>query len=211
MLVAALLSGCDTTGGPLEGGSDAGVDTSDPDGATATDIAATEDGGPEDVPVASDLVAFEDTPGEDAPGPEDVGEPDLPLAEDVSPDTGPVGPTTVSDRFDVRTVVEQLYVWNAQPGERIEVLGPDGELVVEGEADEQGSKVFREMEPGEGYTVRLADEPDELTTPLTIPSVESSLPDESFYASQSLGPGFQYLTTRDGTTLSVVPFDNAPL
>ena len=116
-----------------------------------------------------------------------------------------VGPTVTeheSSRFDVREVVGQLYLWDATPDTEIELLGPDGAVATTARTDEQGSLVFRELTPGAGYVLRPTDDPEDYSGPLTVLSAEGSQPDESFYTDQVLVPGFQYLTMRDGTTLS---------
>ena len=118
--------------------------------------------------------------------------------EEALPDAPP---PIVSTTFDVRASVEQLHIWNAPIEVGFEVLDPGGEVVADGVTDYQGSLVVRELSPGEGYTVRLADEPDDLTDHLDVSSIEGSLPDPSFYE-QSLNEGRGYLRTRDGTTLS---------
>ena len=109
----------------------------------------------------------------------------------------------VSSSFKVRASVEQLAIWSARPDTQLEVLGPDGELFTTGTTDSLGSLIFRDVPAGDGYMVRLADEPSDYTDLLDVMTVEGSLPDESFYADQVLEPGFGYLTTRDGTTLSI--------
>ena len=122
------------------------------------------------------------------------------VTADIEIDTGP--PQIVSDSFSVRATVEQIYVWNAEAETDIEVLGPLGDVVVSGATDHLGSIVFRELEPGDGYVVRLAEDHDDFTDQLEVMSEENSLPDQSFYDGQTIEPGFGYLTMRDGTTLS---------
>ncbi len=114
---------------------------------------------------------------------------------------GPSEPT-VSDTFDVRASVEQLHIWNGPLEVDYEVLDGTGEVVAEGRSDYQGSLVFRELTPGSDYTLRLADDPEDLTDMLEVMSIEGSLPDASFYEDQTLQVGNGYLTTRDGTQLS---------
>ncbi len=103
----------------------------------------------------------------------------------------------------VRASVEQIHLWKASPETAFEVVDADGQPVAERVTDYQGSLIFRELEPGDGYTLRSVETPDEAVGPLTVLSVDSSQPEPSFYASQTLEPGFGYLTTRDGTKLSV--------
>ena len=152
----------------------------------------------------SDLGAADVTPADG--GHADLGEADAGAGEGLcSGDLGVVEPgpaPRASTHFDVREVIGQLYVWNAEPEEQIELLGPDGALLATAEADYQGSWVFRDLLPGPGYHIRPAADPDDFAGPLTVLSTEESLPSEAFYCSQRLEPGFQYMTMRDGTTLS---------
>jgi len=104
--------------------------------------------------------------------------------------------------FSVRESVEQFHITHATPGDTLEVVDADGNVVASGEVDEQGSLIFRELEPGNGYRVRVMGS-DEAARGLTVMSVENSLPEETFYSDQVLQPGFGYLTTRDGTKLSI--------
>ena len=112
-------------------------------------------------------------------------------------------PQVVSESFSVRASVEQLHIWNAEPELVLEILDPDGEVIHTEETDYLGSLIVRELEPGRGYMVRLADDPNDYTDKLRVMSVENSLPRQSFYNNQKLEPGFGYLTTRDGTKLSI--------
>jgi hypothetical protein len=105
--------------------------------------------------------------------------------------------------FDVRASVEQLHVTHAPPATELAVLDADGAQVAIGTTDELGSLIFRELPPGAGYRVETTSAAAKLTTgPFEVMSVESSQPDQAFYAGQTLVPGYQYITTRDGTTLS---------
>ncbi len=112
-------------------------------------------------------------------------------------------PQTVSDSFKVRATVNQIYIWMAEAETNFEVLDSTGEIVFTDATDYQGSLVVRELADGTGYTVRLADDPDDLTDQLHVMSVENSLPDVSFYEEQVIEPGYGYITMRDGTKLSI--------
>jgi uncharacterized protein len=106
-------------------------------------------------------------------------------------------------RFKVRESVEQLQVTHATPGVELGVYDAGGHVVASGVPDAQGSLVFRELAPGSGYVVRTTTAASpEWSRHLTVASVASSQPPQKFYAEQSIGPGFTYITTRDGTTLS---------
>ena len=66
--------------------------------------------------------------------------------------------------------------------------------------DEQGSLLFRNLDPGDGYTISSATAISD-TVSVADPAVN---PPADFYSSQPKLPegGFGYITTRDGTTLS---------
>jgi hypothetical protein len=195
VLVAVFaLAGCD--------GGTAAIDTTQPGDV----VDARSDGGDsmpdvpgdlseQDVPVVPDVA---DVPA----GPDATDVPvDAPHG-DEAPDV-PVGPPyRVSESFDARGSIEQVHVRKATPGTLLQVVDADGSVVAEAAVDELGSLIFRGVTPARGYSVRPADDPDDYTGPLEILSVEGSLPDESFYASQVLEPGFGYLKVRDGTLLS---------
>ncbi|MBW2701441.1 MAG: CocE/NonD family hydrolase [Deltaproteobacteria bacterium] len=108
----------------------------------------------------------------------------------------------VSAHFSIRATVEQIYLWNTDAGSEFEVVTAEDVVLATGATDEMGGKVFRQLPPGEGYKIRPVADPDDYTGPLTVLSVEQSVPDEDLYASQILTEGFQYLTMRDGTQLS---------
>lgn len=106
--------------------------------------------------------------------------------------------------FAVQQSVGQLAVTHAPPGSPLEVRNSEGEPVAFGTADEQGSKLFRKLTPGSGYRIVRTDAvPEDKTRSLTVYSIENSKKDPSFYREQTLKEGFGYLTTRDGTKLSV--------
>ncbi len=130
--------------------------------------------------------------------------------EIVTPDVG-----RVSQNFDVRGTVEQVYIWNAEPESDFELLGENGELAARGTTDYLGSLVLRELPPGDGYRVQPSADTGDYTAPVTVMSVGGSQPDASFYTGQELVEGFQYITMRDGTTLSANvwlpgPIDEGP-
>ncbi len=104
--------------------------------------------------------------------------------------------------FQVRESVEQLHVTHAVPGSTLVVVDATGKELASGVADVQGSLVFRKLPPGKDYFVRTQGQTPEQTRPLTVMSVGSSAPKVPSYAEQKLVAGFNYLTMRDGTTLS---------
>jgi uncharacterized protein len=105
--------------------------------------------------------------------------------------------------FAVRESVQQLHITGAEPEQVLAVYNARGTQVASGSADALGGLIFRQLPPGNGYTVREEmGDPVEAVQNLTVWSEETSLPDASFYSEQVLQPGFNYITTRDGTRLS---------
>jgi predicted acyl esterase len=106
-------------------------------------------------------------------------------------------------RFKVRESVEQLAVTHATPGVELAVYDRGGRVVASGVPDALGSILFRHIPAGAGYIVRTtSNDNPEWSRHLTVMPADGSTPPQSFYSSQSIGPGFTYITTRDGTALS---------
>jgi predicted acyl esterase len=105
--------------------------------------------------------------------------------------------------FTVRESVEQLHVTHAPPGVELEVVDASGARVAVGTTDALGSLMLRELPAGPGYRVRTTSvEPALEAGPFEVMSVAGSQPAQAFYDEQVLAAGYQYITTRDGTTLS---------
>jgi hypothetical protein len=112
-----------------------------------------------------------------------------------SPDLPPMG-------FQVRESVEQLHVTHGMPMAEV-VLYDSGDAEVQrGMTDHLGSYLFRKVAPGSGYAVRMTQPMPREVSPLTVLSVPGSQPAQTFYSNQRIVAGFNYITTRDGTTLS---------
>ncbi len=105
--------------------------------------------------------------------------------------------------FKVRGSVEQIQVWKAPPATKLEVHDAAGTLVQSGTTDAQGSLVFRKVPAGEGYAVVAPDlSPKQTEEPVRVMTIEGSAQNPDFYAGQKLVPGYNYITTRDGTKLA---------
>ena len=102
----------------------------------------------------------------------------------------------------VQASVEQVAVFGVEPEATVE-LRNDGVPVATMTADEQGTALFRDVDPGIGYTVvqELDEEESDPSDAFEVLS-RDYVPDQSFYDEQTLDAGFGYLTVRDGTTLS---------
>lgn len=110
--------------------------------------------------------------------------------------------------FVVQSSIHQLLVSSATPGTVLGVRNAAGEVLQTGTVDDQGTLIFRNLVPGEGYVVFLAEEGRgagaEITesSPTAVWAI-SDVPPNEFYTSQRLTNGYQYITTRDGTKLAV--------
>ncbi len=105
--------------------------------------------------------------------------------------------------FDLNPSVEQVQITGAVSGLDVELHDASGALVDAGVTDYQGSLVFFAVPPGTGYRVVALSSPPEMSEPFDVVSVEDSTPPQEFYDAQVLEEGYGYVTTRDGTTLSV--------
>lgn len=133
---------------------------------------------------------------------------------DSSPDSSPSSSADVTEApttaplsypaadFTVQPGVHQVAVLGAEPGAELTLeKSESGEAAGSGTVDEQGSFLWRRLEPGL-YRVVLADKSAASDT-FEVHDA-NWVPDQAFYADQPLLPagGFGYITTRDGTTLS---------
>jgi predicted acyl esterase len=104
-----------------------------------------------------------------------------------------------SASFSVQGSVEQVAVTRAPSGATVRLLDTSGHAVGRRRVDEQGAALFRHVEPGPGYRAVIKGA---RSGAVTVASTDE-VPPESTYTSQQLEPGFGYLTTRDGTRLSI--------
>ncbi len=105
--------------------------------------------------------------------------------------------------FTITPGWEQVLVTEATPGDSLSLVadGSEGPLQP-AVVDAEGVALFRRVDAG-SYTV-LADGSTKSQSDAILVKDESETPDASFYSSQELkAPGFGYVTTRDGTTLSI--------
>ncbi|MEY2416956.1 MAG: uncharacterized protein QOH53_2290 [Ilumatobacteraceae bacterium] len=124
-----------------------------------------------------------------------------PTSVATTPDTTPATTTLpkVPATFTVQPGTDQIAVLGDTPGETLTVSRDEAEVAT-GTVDEQGSLLFRNLEPGDGYTVSSATAISAVVS-VADPAVN---PPPTFYSSQPKLPegGFGYIMTRDGTTLS---------
>ena len=104
--------------------------------------------------------------------------------------------------FSLQPSVEQLYVVDAEPGTPLDLIDGGGAAIASGVADESGAYLFRSV-PAGTYSVLSTDgaQASQQTPPAEVMALDD-VPDQSLYDEQTIGEGFGYITTRDGTTLS---------
>jgi len=104
--------------------------------------------------------------------------------------------------FTARGSVEQVYVTGLAAGARMSLLNSGGKTVATRQASSLGGLLFRNVPPGSGYRVRPAAG-GEASAPLTVLSTQAAPPSTSGYNQALPSRGYGYMTTRDGTKLSM--------
>ncbi len=98
--------------------------------------------------------------------------------------------------------VDQAYLLGGTPGQRVVLADSGGTQVGRGTVDRLGSLIIRDVPPGPGYTFRSVSGGRVAgTAPFRVLST-SDTPLESFYTSQHLKVGLNYITMRDGVKLA---------
>ena len=102
----------------------------------------------------------------------------------------------------VRGSVEQLAVTGAIPGATVRLLGRGQREIDTATADENGTVLFREVEPGKGYQVTQEYDGDESPRSNAVRVLPRDYtPPQGFYERQTLEPSAGYFEVRDETTL----------
>jgi predicted acyl esterase len=104
--------------------------------------------------------------------------------------------------FTAQGSVEQVYVTGVTPEAQMSLMSAKGATVSTQTADPQGGLLFREVKPGKNYRVSLAST-GETSGPITVHNGASAPWDPSVYNQSIPDNGYTYLTTRDGTQLSI--------
>jgi predicted acyl esterase len=103
--------------------------------------------------------------------------------------------------FSAHGSVEQVYVTGATAGEQLTLLDGSGATVATRTVNDLGGALFRDVTPGGGYRVQAADGSE--SDPLTVLTTQPAPPSTSVYDQSIPSSGYGYLTTRDGTQLSM--------
>ncbi len=102
--------------------------------------------------------------------------------------------------FEAHGSVEQVYATGLAPGAQVSLLDGEGHDVATRSVNQLGGTLFRNVAPGDGYTVASGGEE---SPPLRVLADQSAPPDPSIYNQTIEESGYQYLTTRDGTKLAI--------
>jgi hypothetical protein len=104
--------------------------------------------------------------------------------------------------FTAHGSVGQVYVTGLNSGAQMTLLDSRGRAVATRKASALGGLVFRDVKPGDGYRARR-DRSGERSGRLTVLSTRPAPPDPVVYDQDIPPSGYGYLTTRDGTKLSI--------
>ncbi len=103
--------------------------------------------------------------------------------------------------FEAHGSVEQVYATGLDPGAAVSLYDNGGQEIGTRSANDLGGALFRNVAPGSGYRVGLAG--GEMSEPLQVLTTASAPPSTGFYSQSIPESGYGYLTTRDGTKLSI--------
>jgi predicted acyl esterase len=101
--------------------------------------------------------------------------------------------------FSARGSIGEAYVLGAKKGQRLTLVDRQGHVIARGRADRFGSKLFRTVRPGGGYTVRRGHGHSRRFAVLG----ERSNPPRSFFKRTKLKQGLNYVKVRDGVELAM--------
>ncbi|MCU1369456.1 MAG: putative hydrolase, CocE/NonD family [Ilumatobacteraceae bacterium] len=117
--------------------------------------------------------------------------------------TATASPAAAADPFTAKGSVNQVYAYGLGVGTSVQLRNDSDVAVQTGTSDAQGALLFRDVEAGSGYSVQTSAG---TVSDITVTDTTQN-PPESFYAQNALAnpisSGFGYLTTRDGTKLSI--------
>jgi uncharacterized protein len=118
------------------------------------------------------------------------------VTQSVVPSASAAPPPT----WTLRPGTNQLEVLDSAPGTQLELVHL-GAVVDTGTVDSMGSFEWRQLHKGR-YRVQEAGNPATLSADQQVTGMHAPAPQQAFYDAQTLTEGFNFITTRDGTTLS---------
>ena len=109
--------------------------------------------------------------------------------------------TTSAAAFTAAGSARQVYATGVTAGAKVALVDAAGEKVADTTANSLGGVLFRDVEPGEGYRVRVLPR-GPVSGALTVHSEAPEQWNPDIYQQQIPAKGYGYLTTRDGTKLA---------
>ncbi|HEY4895245.1 MAG TPA: CocE/NonD family hydrolase, partial [Solirubrobacteraceae bacterium] len=104
--------------------------------------------------------------------------------------------------FTTQGSAKQVDVSGLAPNAQMSLLNSSGATVYTQNADPLGGLLFRNVTPGQGYRVRLTST-GETSGRISVHTEAAAPWDPSIYNQSIPDNGYTYLTTRDGTQLSI--------
>jgi uncharacterized protein len=98
--------------------------------------------------------------------------------------------------------IDEAYVMGARPRTRLTLLDGSGRQVGTGRADRFGSLIVRNLTPGPGFRFEEGSGAARRVTPSFSVLSTNSAPPPSFYPSQHLHAGLNYIKMRDGILIA---------
>jgi len=113
--------------------------------------------------------------------------------------------SNASAPYKARGSVGDAYVKDAKPGSSLMLVNGQEKLVAKGVADEYGSKIFYDVKPGAGYSVRTRINGKKVQGTKKFAVLKpGDNPPQSFYDNKpALKQGLNYVTMRDGTEIAM--------
>jgi predicted acyl esterase len=105
-------------------------------------------------------------------------------------------------RFQGHGSIEEAYVVGATPGSRLALVNAAGTTVGSGVVDRLGSLIVRNLTPGAGFRFEEGTGANKRATAAFSVLSTASTPRPSFYSSQHLHAGLNYVRMRDGVLLA---------
>lgn len=113
-----------------------------------------------------------------------------------------LAPSLAHAAFSAQPGIGFVATQGSAVGAELALEDESGQEVARGNADEFGSLIFRDLGEGASYVVRETASGGQVTAFETLAFKRH--PKASFYASQVLVDGFQYIEARDGTLLAAM-------
>ncbi|HEV2362133.1 MAG TPA: CocE/NonD family hydrolase, partial [Acidimicrobiales bacterium] len=128
---------------------------------------------------------------------------DVGMAVNAADKTTPMAPAANARAgFSGRGSIGQAYEVGATPGTKLILTDASGHAIATGHADAQGAFVAYGLASGSGYRFLAVSGSKVAATQVFSVLSQQSTPPDSFYSSQHMHEGLNYITMRDGVTLA---------